>query len=108
MEKSTFKQSSEEDEIILNDFQLIGEKRFVQYASHSHMHQVDKFEARLLNTKFGVDIYWCSIKRDGAEFDAYLAEFGFPHEEKYKIGSKLHKARLEIFQELDPNHGTGK
>lgn len=96
-----------EDQITLNEFTLINEILFVQYASHDHMYQVNKHEARLLNTKFGVDIYWCSIKRDGAEFDAYLAEFGFPHQEKYEIGYKLHQAKLKIFQELDPTYGTG-
>ena len=95
-----------EDQIIPNTFTLINETLFVQYASHSHMYQVNKHQARLLNTKFGVDIYWCSIKRDGNEFDAYLAEFGFPHQEKYKIGLKLFEAELNIFKELDPNYGT--
>lgn len=92
-----------EDEIILNKFNLIDELRFVQYASYSQMFQVDKYEARLLNTKFGVDIFWCSIKKDGIEYNAYLAEFGFPHEEKYEIGNKMRQAKLDIFQKLEHN-----
>jgi len=98
----------EKEEVLMNNFQLIDEKLFVQYSSHSHMHQVDQFEARLLN-KYGVDICWCSIKKDGAEFTAYLADLSYGHNKIInKIGSKLIQSRLAIFQELDPNHGKGK
>ena len=105
MEKSAFKK----EEVLMNNFQLIDEKLFVQYSSHDHMFQVNKFEARLLNTKYDIDICWCSIKRDGAEFDAYLADLSHGHNKiQNMIGSKLHSSRLKIFQELDPNHGTGE
>ena len=89
--------SMKETEIKLNDFELINEKKFVQYASISHMYKVDKFQARLLNTEYGISIYWCSFKKDGEEFDAYLADLGYG-ENQHMIYSKIHEAILNIFQ----------
>jgi hypothetical protein len=87
------------EEIKLNDFELINEKLFVQYASISHMYKVDKFQARLLNTKYNVSICWCSFKKDGAEFDSYLADLGYGENENM-IGSKLFQAIHNVFKEL--------
>ena len=87
------------EEILLNNFELIDEKLFVQYASMSHMYKVDKFDASLLNTKYGISIFWCSLKRDGEEFDSYLAccDYG---ENEMMIGSKLFQAIYNVFKEL--------
>lgn len=96
----------EKNEIKLNNFELINEKLFVQYASISHMYKVDKFQARLLNTKYGISVYWCSFKRDGEEFDSYLADLGYG-ENEHIIGSKLFQAIYNVFKELDSNFGDG-
>jgi len=96
----------EKTEILLNNFELINEKLFVQYASMQHMYKVDKFKARLLNTKYGISIFWCSLKRDGEEYDSYLAccDYG---ENEHMIGSKLFQAIHNVFKELDSNFGDG-
>ncbi len=88
-----------QEEIILNDFELINEKKFVQYASISHMYKVDKFEARLLNTKYNISIFWCSFKKDGEEFNAYLADLGYG-ENQHMIYSKIYSSVYNIFKEL--------
>jgi hypothetical protein len=96
----------ENTEILLNNFELIDEKLFIQYASISHMYKVDKFQARLLNTKYGINICWCSFKRDGEEFNSYLANLGYG-ENEHMIGSKLFQAIHNVFKELDSNFGNG-
>jgi hypothetical protein len=96
-----------EDVIVLDNFELVNEMTFLSYSSNSSMYKVNRTQARLLNKKYGVDIFWCSIKRDGEEFDSYLAYFGYPSDKNFWIGNKLFKAHLEIFRELDPAYGTG-
>lgn len=94
------------EEIIMDNFQLVNEMTFLTYMSQDDMYKVNRTRARLLNKKYGVDIFWCSIKRDGAEFDSYLAYFGYPGDKNYWIEEKLFNAQLEIFQTLDPKYGT--
>lgn len=92
------------EEIIMNNFNLINELLFVQYSSQSNMYQVNKHQARFLNTTLNVDIYWCSIKKDGAEFDAYLAHFGYAHQKNYQIGVKIDIAKQDIFDNYKENY----
>jgi hypothetical protein len=97
----------EKKEIVLNNFDLIDEKLFVQYASISHMYKVNKFQAILLNTKYGINICWCSLKRDDGEvFNSYLANLGYGKNENI-IGAKLFQAIHSVFKELEPNFGGG-
>jgi hypothetical protein len=53
----------------------------------------------MLNIKYGIKIYWCSYKRDGEEFDAYLAYLGYGKNEKL-IYNKLTEAIDSIFEQL--------
>jgi hypothetical protein len=85
-----------QEEIIMNNFNLINELLFIQYCSQSNMHQVNEHQARYLKNKLNVDIYWCSIKKDGQEFNAYLAYFGFAHQPNYQIGLKIDMAKQDI------------
>jgi hypothetical protein len=71
-----------EEEVKLNKFKLVNAVDFVQMASIPHCKKVDKFGARYLNLEFDITIYWCSIKKDGEEFDAYLADLGYGKNER--------------------------
>jgi hypothetical protein len=53
----------------------------------------------MLNIKYSIKIYWCSYKRDGEEFDAYLADLGYGKNEKL-IYNKLTEAIDRIFEQL--------
>ena len=88
-----------ENEVIFNDFILVNESQFVISASIPHIFKVDKFQARMLNIKYRIKIYWCSYKRDGEEFDAYLADLGYGKNEKL-IYSKLTEAIDSIFEQI--------
>lgn len=97
------------EEVLVNGYQIIDESLFVQYSSHDHIRQVNQFEAKLLNTKYGIEIFQCSIKKGGCEFKAYLANLGYGHDEIInKILLKLFKARFSVFKEIDPKFGTGE
>jgi len=94
------------EEAITTGFQVIDQRLFVQYSSHSHMFKVDQFQAMLLNSQYNVNIFSCTVNSGDNKFTAYLAELGYGLKENI-IGGKLHQAILGVFQELDSNYGTG-
>jgi len=87
------------EEIQKNDFELVNEKYFVKIASISHQYLVNKYQARWLNIKYGIKIYWCSYKEDGEEFNSYLADLGYGKNE-HLIGSKMFNAFQSVFETL--------
>lgn len=97
------------EEEISNGFELIDAKKFVQYASVSHIFKVNKFQAKFLNEKYGISICYCVIEKDcGDKFTAYLADFGGYYGNEWTIGNKMFAAIHSVFSELDPNFGNGK
>jgi hypothetical protein len=95
------------EEKIMDNFQLVNDITFLTYSAQSDMYKVNRTQARLLNKKYGVEIFWHSLKRGGAEFNSYLAYFGYPQNENFWIEVKLVDSQLKFFQELDPKYGTG-
>jgi hypothetical protein len=97
-----------EDEIS-NGFELIDAKKFVQYASVSHIYKVNKFQAKLLNEKYEISIYYCIIEKEcGDKFTAYLANLGGFYGNEWPIGNKMFAAIHSVFTELEPDFGNGK
>jgi len=95
------------EDVVGSNFVLVNDTTFLTYSAQSDMYKVNGFQAKLLNKKYGVVIYWHSLKRAGAEFNSYLAYFGYPHDKNFWMEVKLKKFELEFFKELDSNYGTG-
>lgn len=87
------------EEIQMNDFKLLDAIDFAIMASYSKFYLVNKDQARILNIKYNIDIYWSSIKKNGEEFDSYLADFTMG-ENEHIIGSKMLNAFQSVFENL--------
>jgi len=87
------------EEIEICNFELVNEKDFVKLASEYHNYLINVDKARILNLKYNINIYWCSYKEDGEEFNSYLADLSYGEYESI-IGTKMFNAIQSVFNKL--------
>ena len=87
------------EEIQMNNFKLLNAIDFAIMASYAKFYLVNKDQARILKIRYDIDIFLCSIKKDGEEYNSYLADFTMGENENI-IGTKLFNAFYSVYSEL--------